>query len=447
MMAKPKTKPTFWTTDTNGRLQVNLHAGQAPVWRSRKRFVFMIAGTQSGKTSFGPLWLWREIQAKGAGDYLAVTSTFPLLNRKMLPEFRRLFEHTLHLGTWHASDRVFEYHDGETRVMFGSASNSDSLESATAKAAWLDEVGQDNFRLESWEAILRRLSLYEGRVLGTTTPYNLGWLKQRVHDVWRAGDRDYDVIQFDSSVNPVFPRREYQRARRSLPAWKFQLFYQGRFSRPAGMIYGDFIDAYREQGGHKVHPFTIPPEWPRYVGIDYGAVNTALVWLARDPAINAYYLYRESLEGGKTSAEHVRSARALAQGENVISWHGGSKSEKQQRWDWGEGSDGISVQEPPVSDVEAGIDRVIALFKTWRLFVFDTCAGVLDELGRYSRVLDELNQPTEKIANKETFHRLDALRYAAIGMTDPPGAGVSTDPEPAPWQSALGRRGGLFVRR
>jgi len=373
----------------------------------------MLAGTQGGKTSFGPHWLYREIQNRGPGDYLGVTSSFPLLKLKMLPEFLSLFRDTLRLGNWWASDKVFEFHNGQTRVIFGSATHPESLESATAKAAWLDEAGQDQFRLDSWEAVQRRLSLHEGRALGATTLYNLGWLKQQVYDRWKEGDPDYDVIQFESIVNPAFPTREYERARATLPAWKFNMFYKGEYDRPAGLIYSDFLDAFREDDGHKARAFALPPEWPRHVGVDFGAVNTATIWLAHDPKMNIYYAYRESLEGGKTTREHVNSALSVAQGENILTWHGGSKSEEQQRMDWR--AAGVPIRGPRVDDVEAGLDRVISLFKTNRLFVFDSCKGLLDELGTYSRVVDEAGLPTEKIRDKEQFHRLDALRYVVLG--------------------------------
>lgn len=409
-----KTATELWTAGPDGRVHLNLHAGQARAWRSDRRFVFMLAGTQSGKTSFGPWWLYREIQRRGPGDYLAVTSSFPLLRLKMLPEFLLVFQHTLRLGTWRAMERTFVFHDGQTRVLFGSATNPESLESATAKAAWLDEVGQDQFRLESWEAVLRRLSLHQGRVLGGTTLYNLGWLKQQAYDRWRAGDPDYDVIQFESVLNPAFPADEYERARRTLPAWKFKMAYAGQYDRPAGLIYSDFIDAYRDEGGHLVRPFPLPPEWPRHVGIDFGAVNTALVWLAHDPEANVYYLYRESLTGGKSTREHVAEARAESKGLNVRTWHGGSPSETQQRMDWT--AAGLRVQPPRVADVESGIDAVIELFRTFRLYVFDDARGVLDELGTYRREVDATGEPTEKIADKSTFHRLDALRYVAQAL-------------------------------
>ncbi len=417
--------PQLYDITSKGEMVLHLHDGQWRAWESERRFIFMLAGTQGGKTSFGPHWLRREIERCGAGDYLAVTSTFPLLKLKMLPEFLRVFQHELDLGTWHGTDRVFTFHDGETRVIFGSATNSDSLESATAKGAWLDEVGQDDFRLESWEAIRRRLSLYQGQVLGGTTIYNLGWLKQMIYDRWRAGDEEIDIIQFGSVMNPAFPDEEAESAKRSLPTWKYNMFYRGMFTRPAGQIYGDFIDEYREEGGHKVRPFAIPPEWPRYGGLDFGGTNTARLMLARNPEANVYYLYDEYLDGGKTTGEHAADALRKARGVNMMTWHGGSKSETQQRMDWQ--AAGVRVQEPPVPDVEAGIDRVIALFKQFRMFIFDTCTGVLDEIGTYARELDKLGNPTEKIKDKATFHRLDALRYVVQALELPPAASVAVD--------------------
>jgi hypothetical protein len=412
-MAPISTAKHLWTLQADGDLRLHFHEGQARAWLSERRFVAMLAGTQGGKTSFGPLWLYREIRRRGPGDYLAVTASFPLLKLKMLPEFRRYFEATLGLGAWQAAGKTFAFHDGLTRVIFGTAQSPESLESATAKAAWLDEAGQNQFRLESWEAILRRLSLHQGRALMGTTPYNLGWLKSQVYDRWLAGDVDYEVVQFESIANPAFPRAEYERARATLPGWKFELFYRGRFAKPAGLIYGDYVDEPRELGGHLVEPFPIPVGWPHWVGIDFGGVNTATVWVTMDPTTRELYVYRESLDGGKTTAQHV--AAALAHGEPLRgAVYGGSKSEDQQRRDWA--AAGLPVLAPLVADVEAGIDRVVGLFKTGRLFVFSTCRGLRDELGTYSRQVDEYGEPAEAIKDKARFHRLDALRYVAPAL-------------------------------
>lgn len=416
-----------------GELTLNFHHGQKKAWDSDKRFVFILAGTQSGKTSFGPWWLWREVygdgngyKGAGSGDYLAVTANYDLFKLKMLPEMLYVFEQILNVGRYHPSDRVIELKNPETgqfeaekasdpmwaRIILRSAAagakkgkeGAGGLESATAKVAWLDECGLDEFSLQAWEAVLRRLSLSQGRILGTTTLYNLGWMKHEVYERWGVGDPDFDVIQFDSIMNPAFPRLEYERAHRTLPTWKFRMMYQGQYDRPAGMIYSDF-----DESIHLVEPFEIPREWARYVGIDPGAINTATIWLAEDVDRKAFYLYRDTLEGNMTSKQHAEKAEERAKRERVVKWIGGSKSEKQFRMDWSDA--GINVQEPSISDVEAGIDRVIGLLKEKRLFVFNTCRGIIDEFGTYSRKLDEQGQPTEQIKDKEKFHRLDALRY------------------------------------
>lgn len=412
----------------DGRLEFNFHPGQLAAWRSTARFTWMLSGTQGGKTSFAPLWLWRECQQRGPGDYLAVTSTYPLLKLKLLPEFVTFFRHTLALGEWHAMDKTFVF-DGDraaavfgdgawrhepARIIFGSGINPEGLESATGKGAVLDEVGQDDFQLQSYEAILRRLAIHQGRILGGTTIYNLGWLKQQVYDAWANGDPDHAVISFPSTQNPAFPQAEYARAERTLPRWKFDMFYRGVYSTPGGLIYEDYNDAYREEGGHKVRPFPIPAAWPCYVGVDFGAVNTALLWAAKDPATGAYYVYRERHGGVLSTKEHVRLAKRLSRNERVVAWYGGAKAERQQRLDWQEA--GVRMAEPPVSDVESGIDRVIGLLRENKLYVFDTCTGLRAELGTYARVLDDQGTPQEAIKDKAAYHRLDALRYLVTGI-------------------------------
>lgn len=411
---------SLYEIDNNGKLTLRLHPGQARVWRSQRRFVLMLAGTQGGKTSFGPWWLWREIQKHGRGDYLAVTTTFSLFMLKMLPEMTKVFCDILKIGRLWSAHGVIEIADPATgqflaskvqdemyaRIILRSASSPAGLEAATANAAWLDECGQDTWDAAIWEAILRRLSLKQGRVLGTTTVYNMGYLRYEWYDHWASGDKEYDVIQFDSVLNPVFPRAEFERAERTMPKWRFEMFYRGRFARPAGLIY----DMLEEEMW--VDPFIIPQEWEGVVGIDFGGANTATVWLAHDPRKDLWYLHYESLGGNKSSREHAeeivdKAGRRFP----LLEFAGGAASEKQARMDFGEG--GVHVQAPFVTDVEGGISRVIELIKTDKLRIFKTMAGLRHEFATYRRKLDELGLATNDIMNKNTFHRLDALRYAA----------------------------------
>ncbi len=411
--------PPFIDVTPDGVLKLHFHAGQWRAWESERRFILVLAGTQGGKSTFGPPWLWREIGLRGPGDYLAVAPTYPLLAKKSLPAFLDFFQRLLQLGDYHAQDKIFTFSPaGEkktfgrlqpepTKVFFGHAQDPDSLEAATGKAAWLDEAGQKKFKLGSWEAILRRLSIAQGRVLVTTTPYDLGWLKQKLFDRHRAGDPDIDVIRFDSTENPAFPPEEFERARRSLPAWKFDLFYRAVFTRPAGLIYDSF-----DETRHKVPRFAVPPDWPRHLGLDFGGVNTAGMFYAEElnskgEPTGRHFAYREYKAGGRTAREH---ARHLLEGEPCIpNCVGGSKSEGQWRDEFRDA--GLYVREPKITEVEVGIDRVYGAHKRGELYVFDDLEGYLEQKATYSRELDEMGEPTEKIEAKETFHFMDAERY------------------------------------
>lgn len=419
-----KRAPDLVEVTEDGRMRLHFHPGQLKAWRSAARFIAILAGTQGGKTSFGPHWLRREIQDSGPGDYMVVTPTYKLLQLKALPEFLRVFDDLLDLGEYTAHLSKFTLSEsgeiamwGErqavrTNVFFGHAQDSDSLESATAKAAWLDEAGQKKFKLESFEAILRRLSLAQGRVLFTTTIYNLGWLKQRVWDKWQAGDPDYDVVSFPSTANPNFPKEEDERAKRDLPWWKYAMFYLARFTRPAGLIYDSF-----DEVRHKVPRFAVPKEWPRYLGLDFGGVNTAGLFYAAEPKTNRLYLYREYKAGGRTAKDH---AAKLIAGEPMIpTCVGGSKSEGQWRQEFRDG--GLPVQAPPISDVEVGIDRVYGAHARNEIYVFDDLSGYLEEKMTYSRKLDENGEPTEVIEDKSSFHFMDSERAIMSKLKQPTG--------------------------
>jgi len=418
------TVPQFRELDAEGNLvRLHLHDGQTAAWVSQARIVAMLGGTQLGKTCFGPHWLLREIERCGPGDYLAITATFPLLKLKMLPEFLYVFDTLYHLGTWREGDRVYTFRDGKTRVIFGSATNPESIESATAKAAWLDEAGQEQFKRDAWDAIMRRLSLSQGRVLITTTLYGLTWLRSEIFSkcdhkregpvtwLWHEdgeGKRDIEIIQIDSIVNPAFPREEWERARRTLPEWKFNLFYRGRFDRPAGLIY-DCLD----EATCVIPRFQLPDAWPRYVGHDFGPLNTAAVWAAQDAGTGYFYIYRTYLAGGKSAYQHAAEFKRLSEGERVLRRVGGAHAEG--GWRESFTAAGWPILEPEqqrAKDVLLGIQAVYGLFKTNMVYIFDDLHDLLDELRSYSWELDERYEAVEgKIADKSRYHLLDGVRY------------------------------------
>ena len=461
-----------YKVDASGvtNLKLNFHVGQKRAWDSRARFVAVISGTQAGKTSFAPHWLQREIHERGPGDYLYVTSTFTLLDKKALPEFREVFESRGKLGKYHSGFKKFVFSEAgmrwihkkcdnndcpchlpgrndfdalkPTTVFFGHANNAESLESATAKAAVCDEAGQEDFKLESWEAVLRRLAIHEGRVLIPTTPYNWGWLKTEVYDRWKAGDTDYEVINFASDMNPIFPKAEMARAKRTMPKWKFEMFYLGLFTRPAGLIYDTFESDYASSltalSSNLIKPFPIPMNWHRVIGIDFGGINTAALKFALHPTSPFFVCYEEYYPRvHRSSAEHAcwimeheptvtvdwRTSKArpvptLTYRKSLYTIVAGALNERQWRTEIS--SSGLEVHPTLLREVELGIDRVYSTVQQCWFKLFDTCRHALSEFGSYSREIDGEGNPIPgTIVNKAKYHCLDAIRYGVSLIADP----------------------------
>lgn len=430
-----------------GKLHLRFHPGQTRAWRSTARFLLVLAGTRSGKTSWSPWWLHREVKAKGPGDYLLCAPTFKLLDKAAVPYLSDALGVKLGLGklVGGAQGRFEVSKRGEwslwgaaqdrpTRVVFGHADEPDSLEAAQYKGAVCDEAGQKKFKQESWEAIQRRLAIDQGRALFPTTPYSLNWLKTEIHDrakryadAYRKGlpfnavDADYDCVNFVSIDNPAFPLDEWERAKATLPRWRFDLFYRGIFTRPAGAVYDCF-----DPETMVVPDFMIPPEWPRTVACDFGAPNWASLFIAENPADKKLYVYREyrPLES-KTMADHIRAMRQT-EGECRRKWGlpwtqeqadhwlpglcvGGAKAEGQWRLDMA--AAGWPVHEPDQPSVENQIARAYAAFVEGTLFITDTCPMLISDVQTISRPVDESGMVLDGIDDEHLFHSAAALRY------------------------------------
>ena len=57
---------------------------------------------------------------------------------------------------------------------------------------------------------------------------------------------------------------------------------------------------------HIVEPFTIPKDWRRVRGIDFGYNNPfCCTWSAQNPQNGRWYVYREHYESGRLNGYHV----------------------------------------------------------------------------------------------------------------------------------------------
>jgi len=433
-------------------MPVWFHRGQQAAWEKTEDVVLLLCGTQSGKTVFGPWWLLREIQRKGPGEYGVISPNYTLLFRKAFPEVIKVFKQfgkpiMSPVPRFEFSQeglmRLFGRSDEPCTIYFGYAENSDSLESMTLKAVWSDECGQSAFKQTSYEALNRRLAVMKGRHLMTTTPYEFGWLKNDVYDVWKAAkDKDEEtyiaVVNFSSTMNPTFSQERYDRAKATMPGWRFLMMYDGLFTKPAGVIYEHFDNDNKIPRRVAFHGSDAPPKsWPILTGTDFGNVNMATVAIAEEleqigeniygEPTGRYIIFgckvpdkadaveqdEEDEEGPKGPVRaHLVRVKKMLQFRRPAKSFGGSHQEE----GWRETCRllGWQVMEPDTNDVEVQIGRVNTGFADNKLLICEDMAKMIRDLENYSNEIDEEGNPIRgKIKDKAKYHRLDALRYIA----------------------------------
>ena len=264
------------------------------------RYIIMLCGTGAGKTWWIPSWLAYLIardEAAGNGEgarYLAIGCTGDMVNDMVLPEIVERFSDTYLEGHYHISGRRYELPTGGN-IYLRSAEKPFRIEGHHVRGATLDEPSE--MKATIWPIIMRRTAYYKAPVLFTGYPTNMGWYYESLYVPWTKGDKDIVVIEAPSTANPSYPADEMERARRTLPAWMFEMTYLGKFRKPFGLVYPDFDDSCY------VDPFDIPGDWPTYVGVD-PAVQYGALMIAWNRGV--YYVYNEYYE------EQVLSAREYA---------------------------------------------------------------------------------------------------------------------------------------
>jgi len=252
------------------------------------------------------------------------------------------------------------------------------------------------YTAEAWHVIQQRCSFNKAVLWVCTTPYSWNFLKKDLYDPWLASGKDHpeiNVFQVPSISNPFFPLDEYEKAKRNFPRWKFDMFYRGMFTRPAGLVYSDYTTT------------TIPLANPvrTFAGFDYGYNNPAsIVWIIEDGRGNYQIqrVWKKSQADHDVLASAMKSTRCEYYGDPSAA---GVINEMKKR--------GISI-EPGKNDVMAGIGVVDSMFRTGRLTILEgETSDLIEELGLYSWQTDGSGEPVEKI-EKSNDHTCDALRYA-----------------------------------
>lgn len=452
----------------DGGMKVNYHSGQALALDSVATETYIIAGLQSGKTTFLPHWMRREMRRCGPGHrslvYLCIGPTFAVLGNKGVPEFRRIFEDITGWGRFVGSpkarieitkkgERELWGHEQKepTSMYFCYADDPSSFAGYTALAAVGDEIGQARFRRSAYIELKARLTIARGQVApgnkdvgmpldlkmgrfcGGSIVYGLNWVYE-LRKFWieavRKAKKDPDFrermargdihplfhfIRFDSTMNPSFPQIEFDMARATMEEWYFNMRYRGIFSRPAGLIYNEWKPEYERTIAQLTESqcYPIPKEWPRALACDPGDANFFAIFGARQP--NDKWLLYDTYEDSELSFRE--RGQVLSEKEPNLLWSVvGQISEDRWRRELRLG--GLNCEAPPIKDFWYGINSGIAAMKLAQIEVVrDTMGDLIDDFGTFSRPIDdESGQVIEgkKPEDEKDRHLMACFRYFTI---------------------------------
>lgn len=375
--------------------EIRLFPHQAKALRGTKRFTALIGGTGGGKTYTGPIWLYQEIVRYPTDQFFVIAPTYKMLTRATVPTLIETFRGTQAEGEYKLSLGQYILPSGGM-VWLGSADRPETLEAGQYRSAWLDEAGQMKYQV--WVVIQARLGQKLGRALLTTTPYAMNWLYSEFYKRYKENDPNYEVINFASIDNPLYPKEEYERAKKTLSPILFEMRYQGYFRKMEGLIYPDFC------ASHIVDDFDIPQEWKERgaAGQDWGFNNPAVTLYGAIDDDDVLYVYKEIYKQGSLLSE-----LAGEMDKNVFHWADPSGLQHIEELRMM----GIDIDAAD-NDVNPGIEKVNARIRTNRLKVFRSCKNLIDEFETYHW------QEGKDKPFKENDHCQDALRYLVMGLSD-----------------------------
>lgn len=385
-------------------MEIHPFAQQQAILDSKARFIAAIAGVQGGKTQTGCLWLIQEIIKHPHDDFLIAAPTYKILEQSTLKKFFSIFP--MRTVIYRKQDAVLEIIHGG-KIYIRSTEIPNNIEGMTVRAAWLDEAGM--MKSQVWVNVQGRVAIKRGRVLFTTTPYNLGWLYKDVVRAAQGGDEDFQVVKWRSVDNPYFPPDEYEKAKSRLSEADFDRRYNGEFRKMEGLVYPDW-------DSEQMIESSLPDDAEVkevICGVDYGFTNPAAMHPIVIMKNDDLHVVDEVYQTRMTVNDVVGEARGLKEKWNISAFYvDPSANDLIEQLNMA----GLTAM-PANNDVEYGIGRVRHLIKSRRLKVWFAAYNLLDEIENYhytasSYAGSELSPEFRDKPDKSFDHAVDDLRYA-----------------------------------
>lgn len=427
-------------TGTRGPLPKQSQFLNAVLDQAGPSYVLYSGGVGSGKTLIGCITTL-ILAVLYPGDYLVCRLFNPELKLTTYKTFLEICPPQL-IVEHRVADQIIKIRsqNGQiSNVIFRGLEEPDKHRSLNLNAAYIDEASQVSE--EAFTLLQSRLrGKHVRKIFCTTNPNGHSWLyRYWVKKDWakESVKQRFLAISAPSPENIHLPPGYVEAMLDSWSKERVDREVMGSWDAFAGQVYTEF-----SRNTHVVKPFIIPAEWPRFVGADHGYRNPAcFLWCAIDYDGNVY-VYKEFYQNEWIIEEIVKGTKEGGRG--IVSVNAKDKIEgiwidPSTKADRGKDSDFQTYLDflpkdwsliPANNEVETGIDRVKQYLKINektqkpRLFIFETCEKVIEQLTQYR--YEELQPGQENVRNikespvKKDDHAVDALRYAIMSRPEEP---------------------------
>jgi len=223
------------------------HPAQIAIHQARdKRFRTVCTGRRFGKT----LCLAAELLDRGgsekAGEYGWIAPTYNVADRG-IEAIRMIAEGNIEVSGRAPTRVEFRTKIGMTRIWFLSADNPDNIRGFGFQGVVIDEAAA--IPVSVWHYVLRpTIAQTLGWAVFVSTPKGRNWF----YDLYTRGmdpnEKDYASFTFPSKASPFFPAKEWEEAKRTLPADVFRQEYEAEFMEDSAGVFRN-VDACTVGGG------------------------------------------------------------------------------------------------------------------------------------------------------------------------------------------------------
>jgi phage terminase large subunit len=408
------------------------------------KYTLYCGGIGSGKTMIGCITLlaWAITYP---GDYLVCRQFFPELKITTLKTFKEICPPEL-IEEERVADgiiRIKAQGGKVSNVIFRQLEEPDKLRSLNLSGFYIDEssqVSEAAFML--LQGRLRGAGLRKGIL--TTNPnghdWQYTWFVKQDHFTNPQAKKQFSLVKAPSTENVHLPDGYVQSMMETWSEDRIRREIHGDFDSFEGQVYSEF-----RRDTHVIKGFKIPDDWTKVIGIDHGYRNpSAWVFGAVDYDGNIY-IYREFYEREWLIEEICKGNKKLKK-PGILTLCKGEKFEQARidpstrarrgttgGSDWDAYVDNLPAGFPLIpanNEKTAGIDRVKSYFKVDkrtnkpRLYIFDTCTNLIEELSKYRYAELNANQQGKQNEKEEPRkvddHACDALRYLIMSRPEVP---------------------------